>query len=129
MSIDNSLASSVAISGAEANGHTVVFPAVNQLQIDIDDEAGYAIYSANLELLQRYYHTESIIETPSKSGGHCRHITITLRENLRSDTERIVLQACLGSDLKREFLSFARVLHRDAHPTLFIEDSPTGDAV
>jgi hypothetical protein len=35
--------------------------------------------------------------------------------------ERVTLQTILGSDPKREFLSFNRIENGDEHPTLFFE--------
>lgn len=104
MSIQNNLSSEEAIAAAEEAGQVVVFPALNQLQIDIDSAESYAIYQANMETFERHFRISDREEHSSKSGGDCRHITLTLEKNLRSNEER--------------------VLYRDANPTLFIEPKP-----
>lgn len=106
-------------------GMVVVYPAPNQLQIDIDSDAAYRVFKANIAKLKLHWPfiggIQSIDEHPSKSGLPCRHITVNLKDALQSNLERIVIQLCLGSDPLREMLSYLRVLKRDEHPTLFME--------
>ena len=111
---------------AEAQGFVAVRPGLNQLQLDIDDDAAYQTYVRNSGILRKYWLVKDVQERPSKSGqsGH-RHITITLGRNV-SDVERIALQAVLGSDLKREQFSLVRILEKDPLPTLFFEKDNGG---
>lgn len=98
----------------------VVFPAKNQLQIDIDSDHAFNIYQETKEIVERYYGLILEDIKPSRSGLPKRHITITLYGDL-NEFERIALQACLGSDRIREILSVIQARHNDPHPTLFLE--------
>lgn len=111
-----------AIEQAQKDCMLVIFPEINQLFIDIDSKENMTIYERNKSILNDYFRIKEEKIQLSKSGGDHYHITITLGKNLVSDMERILLQACLGSDGKREQLGYQRVLNRDEHPTLFIED-------
>lgn len=106
---------------AKKLGLSVVIPAPNQLQIDIDDAVSYNVFTRNLGLLKQYWGVGHKSERTSKSGNpERRHITITLNRDV-TPLERIGLQAVLGSDVKREMFSLIRVLEKDAAPTLFFE--------
>lgn len=71
-------------------------------------------------MVSEFFDITSIHEAKSKSGGEHRHITLTLSNNI-SDVERILLQAILGSDPKRELLSYIRILRNIPQPTAFFE--------
>jgi hypothetical protein len=109
-----------AIDEAAKLGMDVVFPQENQLQLDIDNEDAYDYMNGVLDVLETHWGIAKFEEHPSKSGLPKRHVTITLDKEL-SATERVLLQACMGSDRKRELLSYLQVLNGDAHPILFIE--------
>jgi hypothetical protein len=110
-----------AIHEASLLGLDVVFPAADELQIDIDNSADYEVFLEHVSILERHYGTQlEHKETHSRSGGECKHITVKLYHNI-SNTERILLQAVLGSDRKREILSLLQEWNGDAHPTLFLE--------
>ena len=104
----------------------VVIPKKNQLQIDIDNDLQYAIYEKNLPKLRAFYPVLGLTETPSKSGEARKHITVDLYDDV-DGKERLILQAFLGSDLRREFLSLMRIKNSDPIPTLFFEKKPEGD--
>ena len=117
--------SDLAFKEANANGWDVVSPAEGELQIDIDDDAAYAIWTQQRRIVDGIL---SVRESPSKSNHpEKRHLTVKVARQL-SAVERILLQAVLGSDLKREALSFVRTLRDDPHPTLFLEarNDPSG---
>lgn len=106
---------------AERDELEVVLPRDNQLFIDIDSDFALLVFEKNYEQLLRFYDSAAITSiSPSKSGGEKKHITITLSEPV-SPTERLVLQAFLGSDLRREFLGLQRIKAGDKNPTLFLE--------
>ena len=109
-----------AIDEAAKLGMDVVFPENNQLQLDIDNDEAYGYMNSVLDVIELHWNVVDFEEHPSKSGLPKRHVTITLGKEI-SDTERVLLQACLGSDRKRELLSYLQVLNGDAHPILFIE--------
>ena len=115
-----SLSSEAAIKEAQENGGEVVFPTEYELQLDIDSEESLKVFEDNFKTLQQHLSVKHWKQRSSRSPGK-RHITVEMSQPLQSNMERILLQACLGSDLKRELLSYARVLKRDPHPTLFIE--------
>ncbi len=106
---------------AEAEDLQVVLPTDRQLFIDIDNDFSLAVFEKNWQTFANWYTEESDpVITPSKSGGERKHITVTLAEPV-TPTERLVLQAFLGSDLKREFLGLQRIKAGDKNPTLFLE--------
>lgn len=110
-----------AIDYAAKKGFEVVFPKTNELQIDIDDDAAMEVYRAHYDIVDHYWGIKEDRVTQSKSGEPGkRHITVTLNQNV-TDKERIALQAMLGSDRKRELLSYVQAEEGDAHPTLFLE--------
>lgn len=106
---------------AKANDLVVVEPEAHQLQIDIDDSRAYEIFSKNQAAVNEHFGIVGIEEHASKSGGDRKHVTVTLAKPVMSNMERILLQACLGSDGVRELLSYVQVLNRDPHPILFLE--------
>ena len=57
---------------------------------------------------------------PSRSGYPHRHVILRANRDL-SPPERIALQACMGSDLVREFLSLMRYMG-GGEATTFFED-------
>lgn len=105
---------------ARKKGLEIVLPKRDELFIDLDSEAAYRTYKEQVKLLAQ---KETILlETVrySASGPPHRHVTLTLKKEL-SPMMRIALQAALGSDPKREMLSFHRVCAGHPHPTLFFE--------
>lgn len=98
-----------------------VFPQPNELQLDIDSEEDYARFERVFYLLVALTDADIGCKTaPSKSGLPRRHVTISLPFTV-TDVERILLQACLGSDGRRELYGFRRWLAGDPQPTVFIE--------
>ena len=112
--------SEFAIQEAKDNNLDVIFPKPNELLIDIDDDAAYDRYCHLLGIMKRHFRVEMESIVPSRSGYPKRHITLTLAKPV-TDTQRIALQAILGSDPVRELLSLRRVENKDSHPTLFLE--------
>lgn len=95
-------------------------PRAQELFIDIDSDEAYSHYQTMLNFVQRLFWLTGIRETPSKEGLPHRHIVLEAQRDL-TPIERIAMQAILGSDPKREFLSFNRIENKDEHPTLFFE--------
>jgi hypothetical protein len=108
---------------AKELGLDVVYPAPNQLQIDIDSEADYETFIEVNYVLKNFIGVTHYEEKPSRSGWPKKHITLTLDRDV-TNLERILLQACLGSDGTREFLSYVQEINKDPHPTLFLEKKP-----
>ena len=115
------------IARMKSMGRRVDIPTENELFIDIDSDAQYKVFKRNLEAFinnfDKNYRISSTSEWFSKSGSPRRHIKITFRYHKLSDTERILIQAILGSDSMRELLSYARLQKGDINPTLFVEES------
>lgn len=106
---------------ARANGCAIVYPADNELQLDIDSEADFTRFEDQLPILKRTVGVTTWRVHPSKSGGEKRHVTVVLDRDVTDARERILLQALLGSDRKRELLSLVYLNAGRAKPTLFFE--------
>jgi hypothetical protein len=77
------------------------------LQIDINSEEDYHIFTMNYQIVAKHLTVREVEEYLSVSKYSHKHIIITLVEPL-SEMERICLQACLGSDRTREALNYFR---------------------
>lgn len=109
------------IARMEAEGNTVVYPASNELQLDIDSEEDYLRWMATREVLDRNKISYEVVsEKPSRSGLPKRHIIIELPSAI-DPWQRIAMQAAFGSDHIRELLSCIRLMRGDDHPTLLVE--------
>jgi hypothetical protein len=115
------LNSALVVMREEALGNQVIFPAPNELLIDIDSHSDQLIYEQNLKLLRERYEVEVVETVPSKSYGHL-HVTLRIKGRDLTTLERLLLQACLGSDRKRELLGFYNHEDGDERPTLFIRE-------
>lgn len=123
---------------AASLGCEVVLPKPYQLQIDLDTDADLVRMDNMIAVLQRneiHVAVEKI--TTSRSGnrhayvrvnGMTRGVGCETTDGYDSDISpllRIALQACLGSDPKRELLSLLRIAKGSGRPpTLFYELLP-----
>jgi len=108
---------------AKSKGCRVVYPASNQLQLDIDSDAAFGEFVRRLADLRKWSRMESVPEmviTPSKSGLPHRHITLTFDQNF-GKWERIALQMLLGSDLVREKMNVLRTVRGNPQPVRLFE--------
>jgi len=106
---------------AEEQDLEIVYPKVNELQLDIDNKEAYDYFHDNKWILEQWFGIRSITERVSKSGGDKRHITVELGTALTTVT-RILLQAVMGSDKKRELLSFVMYAKGgEKKPTFLLE--------
>jgi hypothetical protein len=110
---------------AFVNGYICIYPKPNQLFIDVDTAAQFAQFLSLLDLLGDIFCTDSIpwTSTKSRSGGDHQHIVVELPMEI-TQMERLVLQACMGSDAKRELLGFFHLRLKgkpDPQPTVFQE--------
>jgi hypothetical protein len=86
----------------------LVLPAEDQLFIDLDEVGNLQVMQRQLQVLAKNGFAFVIDkQTVSKSGRRHAYIRTDLPI---SPTERIALQACLGSDLSRELLSLLRII-------------------
>lgn len=104
---------------AKDYGLKVVLPAENELQLDIDTPEQMAQYEAQLPLLRNFMMVRETKRTKSFSGND--HIYLACPGLTFTPSERIALQAALGSDPKRELLSMARAKFSNKPATLFFE--------
>ena len=103
-------------------GYAVVYPTEYELQLDIDTQAQYDQFLTLYPVLAREFATCSYVEWASKSGGI--HICVRMPIEL-TNTQRLALQACLGSDPLRELLGLVRESYGIENPTLFSEPMTT----
>ena len=114
-----------AINVALSEGLTVRLPEANELLIDIDNEHSFMLFMKQIEIVKKYIGATGDTITESRHGLPGRHIVVTLDHDI-TETERLLLQACLGSDRVRELLGYVQMKNGDAHPTLFLEANPVG---
>lgn len=106
---------------AKERGCKVVYPGPRELFVDIDSQYSLEQFDKCLGVLQTIEQATITRKTPSPSGKPYKfHIVVELKRDLLP-LERVLLQACLGSDPAREMLSLRRVLNKDQTPTLFFE--------
>lgn len=119
---------------AKQSGMRIVEPRPNELQIDIDGSAELAIFRQQWSILENAgitigwsHHIE-----PSKRPGKF-HATVTLPSSVASvllhykeapNLLRILFQAILGSDIRREAFNLCRVLNGNKYPIVFFEKEP-----
>ena len=110
---------------AAQRGCVIVRPKKNEIQLDIDDELSLNCFEARWSRIATNFNfTGQVSRKPSPSGRPGRwHITVTLSRNV-SEHERILLQACLGSDPVRELLNLVH-LQKGEISTLFFEKAVT----
>jgi hypothetical protein len=115
--LDN-LRNDQAAAKAAAVNCSIELPARDELQIDLDDAfTGMSAFETQYKLLVdlKLIPEAGFMVRYSRNGN--KHVTIRLGEDITPE-RRIVLQALLGSDLKREALSLKRVDMGEPHPTL-----------
>ena len=90
-----------AIDVAERNGFEVVRTSPDRLLLDIDREDDLRKFATGKQLLESHFGLREISRWRSKSGKGWH---IIMQCNPCDFTTRLLLHACLGSDLKREAL-------------------------
>jgi hypothetical protein len=104
---------------AKAQGLKMVVPRPNQLTIDLDEPTVPLSFYQTLDKLSRLWDLRIEKITSSKSGN--KHIYLKTGENF-TPAEKIAIQAILGSDPVREFLSLYRAQHSNlGAPSLLFE--------
>lgn len=108
---------------AFAKGLVVVYPAENELFVDIDSAEDLARFDQGKSVLWSII--SAYRKAPSPSGKeHHFHITVTLVRPVKDAFERIALQAIMGSDRLHEALSWANAERGQRAPTCFFEKPP-----
>ncbi len=100
----------VAQEKAEASGCVIDLATPNTLQLDLDGEAAYKLFLEQVNLLVDHSllpNGTRVVARPSKSGNI--HVTVVMPRYINwPTTQRIMMQALLGSDLRREALNLSR---------------------
>jgi hypothetical protein len=118
---DIPIQSELAFVEADKKGLEVRVADDKTLQLDIDSDEAFDQYQRYADRLIAHFNSTTVTVTTSRKGN--RHVYIGL-EHPMTVPERIALQACLGSDPTREFLSLKRWLDKDPNPILLFEVKP-----
>lgn len=89
-------------------GLVVRYPTERELFIDIDSTEALERFAELLAIFHEHRDADaSHKRTPSPSGkpGHF-HVVVTLTAPVKDQRERIIMQALLGSDTKRELIAY-----------------------
>lgn len=111
MSIDTeSEALTLAYSQAKAKqkGCDVRMPKPSELFIDLDTDEAFALFEAQWKIFTEHVVATHVV-TPSQSGLPHRHVVVLLPFVVKTEIERVLMQAMLGSDPKRELLSWVSI--------------------
>lgn len=104
----------------EDQGYEIIYPAPNELLIDLDTEEDWKNFKSHFYRLRNEFPEMKFKDYPSKSGLPRRHVRVTMPFQM-DNLERIAWQAVLCSDPVRELLSMIRWKAGYNHPTLFCE--------
>lgn len=111
---------------AKGPGTRIVWSDDSTLLLDLDGgEEGVETFKRQLALLEDTLPQPTFGEytiTLSRSGRN-HHVTVKLLTPMPVQN-RILLQALLGSDIKREALSFAGLINGQPNPVVFFERTP-----
>lgn len=108
-----------AIDKAKADGMTVYVPDNHTITLDLDNPESERIHDEMKSLVEKLFHIQFKDSWTSKSGH--KHVLYTTDITLTNET-RIAIQACLGSDLKREILCLNRsVNHQTPNPSILFK--------
>lgn len=125
-------------------GLRIVEPKPNELQLDIDSVGLLIFHEMQWSILEKAGITDGWKRKirKSKRGGSHLHVTITSPNffgvGITADCPldpivnilmRVVLQAILGSDLKREAFNLCRVLKGNKYPIVFFEKARKKNAL
>ncbi len=92
---------------AKAQGLEIVQPKPNELLLDLDSQQDGYVMDALLPILRDYGFAVTISKVERSRHGN-KHAYLVCPRDI-TELERIALQACLGSDRKRELLGLMRV--------------------
>lgn len=125
--VDYALNRGFAQEEARKHGLEIVEGDERTLQLDFDQGADYQqfiniraprmIQFLKGNMVQRVWFTESRSSTAENPK---KHVYVRLSKAV-TDTERVALQATLGSDPTREFLNLMRIVEGSDQPVLFFE--------
>lgn len=105
---------------AQALGRECVYPAANELFLDLDSLEQLGRFHANREHFAGLIADVHARRSPSGTTGRY-HVVVQLTRFVRDQFERIALQALLGSDLTREAVAWRRATDGAESVTVFFE--------
>lgn len=106
-------------------GLIMVVPGNEQeLLLDLDDEASMRHMDAMIAVLRSNSIDVKVTSRTVSKSGVGRHVILQVPFEL-NDMTRILWQACLGSDRKRELLSVLRILQQTGRPATVLFEKPT----
>jgi hypothetical protein len=106
---------------AMANNLEVRFPKLNELFLDIDSATHLDTFFRNFDLAKAVFGLDiTYTSSPSRRKPDGSHIVVTLSRDI-TNIERLLWQAILGSDLRREAHSYRNMQRGEERPTLFFE--------
>ena len=106
---------------ARKAGMVIVEPMPNELQIDLDGCAELHIFRQQWAILEKAGITKrwTFKIHPSKRPGKF-HVLVSMDQDI-GNHYRIMYQAILGSDIRREAFNLCRVLNGNKYPIVFFE--------
>jgi len=110
----------MADNASKSKGRGVVYPNEFTVQIDLDSEEELVEFKQRFELFDRLFKVIGFKITKSTTPNHY-HVRIEMDQAVLNEAERILFQALLGSDFRREMISYARLLAGDKHPSVLFE--------
>lgn len=96
-----------AIRNAEKSGFEIITDKEYSILLDLDNDESLAHYESIKKIAEDKFAYIEVNRWKSKDGG--THIVGNVSE-VYSKTERLLIQACLGSDRKRELLALYRLV-------------------
>lgn len=100
---------------ARKNNLKVVTADAHTILLDLDSDADFHFYRAMLHKVQKHLEIFQDGEWRSEHGGF--HVRLKTKRKL-SIRSRLLVQACLGSDRTKEFLSLVRVWEGRRDPVM-----------
>lgn len=104
-----------ALEQAREQGMTVVKGSDTRILLDLDDGEDEEFYATMLPVICEHIKLEEEKRWRSKNGGLHVQLLSPRPLNVRS---RLLIQACLGSDRVKEFLSLVRVWKKESDPVM-----------
>jgi len=110
---------------AESCGFEVIHGDATTLLLDLDSGEDFHRFELNRDAVDKLVGIEDYTVWNSQSGKH--HVKLKLKKPLEIK-ERMILQACLGSDLKRELATYARLLEGETEPIMLFRPRKWGNS-
>jgi hypothetical protein len=110
---------------AESCGFEVYRGDEKTLLLDIDTGPAFRQFEINRDLVDKLVGIEDYNVWNSQSGTH--HVLLKLKKPLSIEL-RLFIQACLGSDVQRELLTYKRILAGEKEPVMLFRPRKWGNS-